>query len=78
MVRPGPTASAEGEAALPALYPYAKDLREAIENAELRPVTPHYYRVSAVLREGFDEALRNNGTLPSDFRQRLEDALAGK
>ncbi len=67
-----------GDGVLTGKYPYAKVLKKAIEDAKLRPVTPNYYRVSAVFRDGIDQALRNGGVLPEDLRQRLEDALAGK
>ena len=59
-------------------YPYAKVLKQAIEDAKLRPVTPYYYRVSAVFRDGVDQALKNGGKLPPDLRLRLAAALAGK
>ncbi len=63
---------------LTAKYPYARLLLQAIQQAKLRPVTPHYYRFSAAFRQGINEALDNGGQLPSDLRKRLQDALRGK
>nr|WP_042180652.1 extracellular solute-binding protein [Kibdelosporangium sp. MJ126-NF4]CEL14501.1 Maltose/maltodextrin ABC transporter, substrate binding periplasmic protein MalE [Kibdelosporangium sp. MJ126-NF4]CTQ88866.1 Maltose/maltodextrin ABC transporter, substrate binding periplasmic protein MalE [Kibdelosporangium sp. MJ126-NF4] len=55
--------------------PYAEVLREAINTAKLRPVTPCYQRFAKIFRAVVKDALKDSGTLPSDATQRLTDAL---
>jgi multiple sugar transport system substrate-binding protein len=60
--------------------PYAPHLRDAIESARLRPVTPHYARFSETFREGMRYAMTHGGALPggpTGFRDRLAGALRG-
>ncbi|HLL65059.1 MAG TPA: extracellular solute-binding protein [Micromonosporaceae bacterium] len=59
-------------------YRYAPTLRDAIEVARSRPVTPHYARFSEAFRKVVLEALEHGGELPSDAVERLTGALEGR
>jgi multiple sugar transport system substrate-binding protein len=59
-------------------YPsYVDTLKMAIEQADLRPIQPHYARVSQTLRSAVDDYLRQEIPLPDDFPSRLADASKG-
>lgn len=58
-------------------YPYARQLLAAVENARLRPVTPHYSAFSAKLRELVRPMLLG-GALPPDYEEQLQRALDGR
>ncbi|MEU6413843.1 extracellular solute-binding protein [Microbispora sp. NPDC046933] len=60
-----------------ATRPYREELKTAVTEARLRPVTPHYTEFSATFRDGIMDAIRNKGRLPPDFPKRLRDAAAG-
>lgn len=60
-----------------AVHSYARLLRDAIEQARPRPVTPHYARFSEVFRAGVRQAMRQQGVLPDGFDEQLADALRG-
>jgi multiple sugar transport system substrate-binding protein len=60
-----------------AAYPYAPVLREAIEGARQRPVTPYYAPFSEVFRAGVRAALGMGGTLTAGFAGQLTDAMRG-
>ncbi len=64
--------------AVQAKYPYAQTLLTAVQQARLRPVTPHYAQFSAKFREGVHHALDNGGTLPPGFAESLSAALKGR
>ena len=51
--------------------PYGQDLRNAVERARRRPVTPKYIAFSSEFRQGVLRALRNGGEFEPDFPQRL-------
>lgn len=55
--------------------PYAEVLRDAINGARLRPVTPCYVRFAETFRAVVKETLTAGGRLPADATQRLTDAL---
>ncbi|MFI5493635.1 extracellular solute-binding protein [Actinoplanes sp. NPDC051859] len=60
-------------------YPYAPLLREAVESARLRPVTPHYVAFSQQLHQLVTEVLSGRqAQLPRDLADRLTQALRGK
>jgi multiple sugar transport system substrate-binding protein len=56
---------------------YAPDLREAIQMARPRPLTPYYSRFSEVFRQGVRHALHNGGEIPDRFADQLANALQG-
>ena len=58
-------------------YPYARSLLASIENARLRPVTPHYTTFSERLRSVV-RALLLDGSLPPDYLDQLTRALEGR
>ncbi|SCG63003.1 extracellular solute-binding protein [Micromonospora humi] len=58
-------------------YPYLPLLRDAVDRARLRPVSPHYVNFSLVLRGYVMTVLKREGTLPDDLARRLTDALRG-
>jgi multiple sugar transport system substrate-binding protein len=47
----------------------------ALNQARLRPITPHYTEFSRVFRQGIGRALRNNGELEDGFARALADIL---
>jgi multiple sugar transport system substrate-binding protein len=59
-------------------YPYATTLLTAIRDAELRPVTPHYWLFSQVFRQVVSQALDNQGEFTDSQLHALERALKGK
>lgn len=59
-------------------YPYASTLLTAIGDAELRPVTPHYWLFSQVFRQVVTEALDGDGEITDTQLERLQRALKGK
>jgi multiple sugar transport system substrate-binding protein len=59
-------------------YPYASRLLTAIGDAELRPVTPHYWLFSQVFRQVVTESLDGDGELSDAQLDRLQRALKGK
>ena len=59
-------------------YPYASTLLTAVDDAELRPVTPHYWLFSQVFRQVVSEALDGDGDLTDAQIHLLERALKGK
>ena len=63
--------------AVRANFPYAGALLDAIQQADLRPVTPYYALFSEVFRQGVRQALTNGGELPPGFANRLANALKG-
>jgi multiple sugar transport system substrate-binding protein len=60
------------------LYPYVAIVENALENAELRPVQPHYARFSQVFRAAVDGYLRQGRPLPDDIQSQLVGALKGR
>jgi multiple sugar transport system substrate-binding protein len=60
------------------LYPWAPALRSAVENARLRPRTPHYALFSEVLREVVYQMLATGEGPPRDLPARLRAALRGQ
>ncbi|GAA4426634.1 extracellular solute-binding protein [Actinokineospora soli] len=58
-------------------YPYARSLLSSIENARLRPITPHYTTFSQRLRSVV-RALLIDGSLPPDYVDQLTRALEGR
>ncbi|PRY37229.1 extracellular solute-binding protein [Umezawaea tangerina] len=54
-----------------------QELRKALEDARLRPVTPYYPKVSRVFHDGIARALNNGGKLEEDFPRELATALKG-
>ncbi|GGS42446.1 extracellular solute-binding protein [Actinokineospora fastidiosa] len=65
------------DSAVTSRYPYAKTLETAIQNARLRPVTPHYTAFSECLR-GVVRELLVTGSLPPDAVDRLARCLEGR
>lgn len=61
-----------------ATYPYASILLAAVGDAQLRPVTPHYWLFSQVFRQVMTTALNGDGEISQDQIDRLEQALKGK
>ncbi|WP_117208895.1 extracellular solute-binding protein [Allorhizocola rhizosphaerae] len=61
-----------------AKHPYAQTLLNAVRQARLRPVTPHYSRFSAEFRAGVRYALAHGGEMPPGFEKRLTEALEGR
>jgi multiple sugar transport system substrate-binding protein len=59
-------------------YPYASTLLTAIGDAELRPVTPHYWLFSQVFRRVVNQALDGDGEITDAQLRQLERALKGK
>jgi multiple sugar transport system substrate-binding protein len=60
-------------------YPYLPRLREAIDTARLRPVSPNYVSFSTVLNELVHQVLLDGGqSLPPDLADRLTRALQGR
>lgn len=59
-------------------FPYLADLRSAVDDARLRPATPHYPVFSEVFREIVQYAMANGGALPRDYADRLTKALQGR
>lgn len=59
-------------------YPYASKLLTAIGDAELRPVTPHYWLFSQVFRQVVTEALDGDGEITDAQIKQLERALKGE
>ena len=59
-------------------YPYAATLLTAIGDAELRPVTPHYWVFSQVFRKVVTEVLDGGGEVTQEQIDRLQRALKGK
>jgi multiple sugar transport system substrate-binding protein len=60
-------------------YPYLPRLREAIDTARLRPVSPNYVAFSGVLNELVHEVLTGRlAALPPDLADRLTRALQGR
>jgi multiple sugar transport system substrate-binding protein len=57
--------------------PDADQLQVALNQARLRPITPHYTEFSQVFRQGIARALNNNGKLEDDFAGALADILNG-
>lgn len=55
--------------------PYRQALREALDNARPRPVTPCYIEFSKRFREGIAVALHTGGKLQDDFPKQLAAAL---
>lgn len=60
-----------------ATRPYREELKSAVMEARLRPVTPHYNAFSRTFREGVLYAIGNKGRYPPDFPKELADAAAG-
>lgn len=58
-------------------YPYAALLRDAVEQAQLRPVTPYYARFGEVFRQGVRAAMAGDCQLPADFPDQLRAAMQG-
>ncbi|MFC5289066.1 extracellular solute-binding protein [Actinokineospora guangxiensis] len=58
-------------------YPYAGSLLKAVEEAEPRPVGPHYTRFSETLRDVVRQMLVE-GELPPDYLERLDRAWKGR
>ncbi|MEV8503330.1 extracellular solute-binding protein [Actinoplanes sp. NPDC051475] len=60
-------------------YPYAPVLREAVDTARLRPVSPNYVTFSKLLYQLVSEVLSGRRQqLPRDLADRLTQALRGK
>jgi multiple sugar transport system substrate-binding protein len=59
-------------------YPYATALRRAVEDARLRPKSPHYALFSEVLRAVVHQMLVTGGSPPADLAKRLRAALRGQ
>ncbi|MEV0002010.1 extracellular solute-binding protein [Micromonospora sp. NPDC050980] len=57
-------------------YPYLPLLRDAVDHARLRPVSPHYVNFSRVLR-GYVREVIEGRPPPADLDARLTDALRG-
>lgn len=55
--------------------PDADQLQIALNQARLRPITPHYTEFSQTFRKGIARALNNNGTLEDGFARALADIL---
>ncbi|MFI5833150.1 extracellular solute-binding protein [Micromonospora sp. NPDC051300] len=64
------------DAAIRENHPYLPLLRDAVDRARLRPVSPHYVTFSRVLR-GYVRDVLEGRTLPDDLAARLTDALRG-
>ena len=60
------------------LYKYTPVLLSAVENARLRPRTPHYALFSEVLREALHGMIASGTGPPSDLADRLRAALRGQ
>lgn len=56
---------------------YVDTVKKAIEEADLRPIHPHYARISETLRAVVDDYLRQRELVPDDFRSQLADASMG-
>ena len=61
-----------------ARYPYAGALRTAVENARLRPRSPHYALFSEVLHNAVYSMLITGKGPPADLADRLRAALRGQ
>jgi multiple sugar transport system substrate-binding protein len=61
-----------------ARYPYAGALRTAVENARLRPRSPHYALFSEVLRDAVYSMLITGAGPPANLADRLRAALRGQ
>ncbi|USX55784.1 extracellular solute-binding protein [Lentzea sp. HUAS12] len=59
-------------------HPYSSTLLDAIEDARLRPVTPHYSRFSDEFRTVIRYALDHDGALPDNAEESLTNALQGR
>ena len=59
-------------------HPYTETLRDAIDDARLRPVEPHYARFSEVFRAAVEGYLRQGTEIPDDFPEQLAHALQGR
>ncbi len=55
--------------------PDAGELQDALNQARLRPITPHYTEFSQVFRQGIARALNNNGKLEDGFAAALADIV---
>ncbi|GIH64750.1 extracellular solute-binding protein [Microbispora siamensis] len=60
-----------------ATRPYREELKNAVENARPRPITPHYTEFSRKFREGVLYAIGNKGLYPPDFPQTLARVATG-
>jgi multiple sugar transport system substrate-binding protein len=58
--------------------PYIRVLRQAIEDARMRPVTPYYADFSRVFQDGIGFALQHDGQVTPDFGDNLTRALQGR
>ena len=58
-----------------AAFPYAQELRAAVENAQPRPEGPCYARFSKILRDAVTASLRNDTALPENLVEQLDAAL---
>jgi multiple sugar transport system substrate-binding protein len=59
-------------------YPYADLLRESVDRARLRPVTPHYRRFSQVFGDIVADAIDQDGRVTDAQVSSLEAALRGE
>jgi multiple sugar transport system substrate-binding protein len=57
--------------------PYVTVLRQAIEDARLRPITPYYADFSKAFQRGLGYALQHRGAVEADLGTRLTKALHG-
>jgi len=55
--------------------PEAEQLRTALNQARLRPITPNYTEFSNVFRQGIARALNNDGNLEESFGRELAEIL---
>lgn len=58
-------------------HPYTDTLLNAINDARLRPITPHYMRFAETFRAIVRQALFQDGQVSSDAKDRLTAALRG-
>jgi multiple sugar transport system substrate-binding protein len=58
--------------------PYVSLVRQAIDEANTRPVTPYYAKFTKEFQDGVQYALQHGGAVPDGFPQRLTDALHGR
>jgi multiple sugar transport system substrate-binding protein len=75
---PAVRASTYSDPAVLRSRPYAPVVLQAVNDAHLRPVTPHYALFSATFRSIVLEALSHGGNLPDSAHNRLAAALLGE
>jgi ABC-type glycerol-3-phosphate transport system substrate-binding protein len=75
---PATRIDAYSDAAVRAAQPYAPVLLATLNNAKLRPVTPHYPLFSVVFQGIVNDALSNDGVVASNATRLLTNALNGR